>query len=119
MVVEHFIGIKSSEKFLRKHKARLYQDILKNPNLDKRTKIYTNDDITVSDFSIAKNHAAIMKGPLLFKQAARTWPCITKWNKPFRNNYADYDVLVGNIGLATKRIKTIIKLQAWPILSIS
>lgn len=103
--LQHFIGNKNSEKYLQKRKLKLYEEILQNPGIDKRGKVYYNDDITVNnDFDIENNHVKLMQGPLLFKGAAKDWPCITKWNKQFfRENYADYNIsLVGNVGLADK-----------------
>ena len=102
MTLEHFIGIKNSEKYIRPYKNKLYAEILKNPGLEDRGKTYTEKDITCTNFDFINSKDSLMQGPLLFKGVAKSWPCITKWNKDFfRNNYADYNIsLVGNVGLA-------------------
>ena len=105
LVLEHFMGVKNSEKYLRKRKNKLFQKILQNPGIKERGRVYTNNDIlAVADFDIKNNHEELMKGPLLFRGAAKDWPCIAKWNKQFfRENHADYNIsLVGNVGLADK-----------------
>ena len=103
--LEHFIGKKNSEKYLRKRKNKLYQDILTNPGIQDRGKTFYSKDVECASFDqFIDNRDALMKGPIVFKGAAKDWPCMTKWNKDyFRQFFADYTVsLVGNIGLADK-----------------
>lgn len=102
LVLEHFIGIKNSEKYLRTRKNKLYQEILQNPGIENRGRVYPLQSVEGNKFDFKNNNEGLMNGPLVFKGAAKDWPCITKWNKKFfRENYADYNIsLVGNVGLA-------------------
>lgn len=104
LAMEHVIGIKNSEKYLRSLKNKLYQQILQNPGIQTRGKVYTNKDVECNDYALITDREFLMQGPLLFKGAAKNWPCTTKWDKEFfRKHFSDYGIsLVGNPGLVEK-----------------
>ena len=105
LVLEHFIGIKNSEKYLRKHKNKLYEEIKTNPGMEGRGRTIKTEEVVCLDFEPFKtNRRALMDGPLVFKGAAAEWPCTKKWSKEyFRENFSGYNVsLVGNVGLADR-----------------
>jgi hypothetical protein len=101
--LQHLVGFENSKTTLHRWKQNLYQEILQNPGIENRGKVYTTEDVSVTNFDFSK-HSDLMTGPIVFKGVAKDWPCISKWNKKFfRENHADYNIsLVGNVGLADK-----------------
>lgn len=105
LVIEHFIGRNRSEKYIRPYRNRLAQDILASGQLEGRGKVYRNEDILCEDVEgLLKDKRKLMEGPLLFKGAAKDWPCVSKWNKNyFREHFYHHQIsLVGNVGLVEK-----------------
>ena len=105
LALEHLIGIKRSEKYLRGPKNRLSRQILGNEGMQNRGRtLYTEDVICNTYDTTVNDKETLMKGPLVFKGAARDWPCTQKWNKEyFRKYFAKESIsLVGNPGLVDK-----------------
>jgi hypothetical protein len=104
-VAEHFIGINASAKYLGRIKASLFDEIAQNPVIQKRAVTYYNNDILCPNLEdILKNRQELMKGPLLFKGAAKDWECTKQWSADFfQKFYANQEViLVGSKGLTNK-----------------
>ena len=105
LILEHFIGIKLSKKLLHPLRRRLFEDVLKNENIEHRGKVLQNEDVICDDLEkVILDKDLLLKGPLLFKGAAKDWTCTQKWNKEyFREHFHHHQVsLVGNVGLADK-----------------
>lgn len=88
--IEHFIGLKLSQKWLSPFRERLYSNILeslKNINRGGIVQIETID-LEKDDFPSIDN---LNQRPYLFKGAARKWSCIEKWDENFFiNELGDY-----------------------------
>jgi len=103
--MEHLIGLKRSEKYIRRYRNNLYQEILTNKGIENRGHtLYTEDVICDSFENVVNDKEKLMEGPLVFKGAAKDWPCTKKWSKEyFRQYFAQFTVsLVGNPGLVDK-----------------
>lgn len=109
LVLEHFIGLKNSERYIRPKRNKLYQEILENNDLEGRGTTVDVRDIERDNFEpYANNKKELANGPLVFRGAAKDWPCVQKWSKDyFRERFANYQVsLVGNPGLVGKDKET-------------
>lgn len=89
-VIEHFIGLKLSEKFIRPRRIRLYNKLLKHPYIEKRGETINTQTIEFKDFdSFIENKSQLLKRPLVFRGIAKNWPAVQKWSKEyFRQKYA-------------------------------
>ncbi len=72
-ILEHFIGIKNSEKFIRKRRDKLYKKVKNNPGFENRGETIATSSIEYKNFEdfIAKNgRKALLHQPVVFRGAA-------------------------------------------------
>jgi hypothetical protein len=94
LVLEHFLGLKLSEKIIRPKRNRLYAEVLKNKGIENRGETIPTASITYYDFKpFENNKPALLDKPYLFKGVAKEWPAIKTWNKQFfREKYGDIEI---------------------------
>lgn len=94
LVLEHFLGLKLSEKIVRPLRNKLYTEVLQNKAIANRGETIPTESITHTDFSaFVNNKNSLLNKPYLFKGVAKDWPAIQKWNKSyFKEHYGDIQV---------------------------
>lgn len=108
------MGIKLSEKYIRPKRIKLYNDALKNKGFENRGEVIETKSIEYKDFNefIEKNgKKALLHQPIVFRGAAKNWPCVQKWSKDyFRENYSSTKIaLIDNPGLVDKDKENVYK----------
>jgi lysine-specific demethylase 8 len=109
-ILEHFIGLNNSRKYLKPRKLKLFAEALKNPGFTERAHHINVKDIERHSFDeIKHNRDILLQTPLVFRGAAKNWPAIKKWTKEFfRNNYGNTPVtIIDNPGLVDKEQKNV------------
>lgn len=97
-IMEHFLGMRFSQKYIQPKRSNLYDNIKRNPDINERGKIMplksvvSNSELN-SDFSYRYT-------PTIFKGIAKDWPCIHKWTDDFfATEMGSYPVeIIDNIG---------------------
>ena len=94
LLVEHFIGLKNSEKYIRPKRNKLYNEVLTNDGFQNRGRALDLKEIEYDSFEpFANNKAELIKKPLVFRGVAKDWPCVKNWDKQFfREKYSDTTV---------------------------
>lgn len=103
-VLQHFLGVKYSEKHLKQKKEKLFQSVLKTNQLKGRGEtLKVRECNSIEEF--LSNKKELLNEPLIFKGAAAEWPAVKNWSKEYFIEYfANSKVeLVGNVGLADKK----------------
>lgn len=104
-VIEHFIGVKLSEKFIRPKRNKLYKEALENPGMAERGEAYDLSQIEYKELEpLLANKKDLLKQPLIFRGVAKDWDAVKKWDKKFfREHYANTPVtIIDNPGLVDK-----------------
>lgn len=109
-IAEHFLGLKLSEKTIRKKMNKLFSEAAQNPGMQGRGEIIDVKSIEYSDFEQFKNNR---RGPsnhiAVFRGAANNWPCTSKWSKEFfLQHFAQTQIaLIDNPGLVDKNFDNV------------
>lgn len=87
-IIEHFIGLKFSNKIIYPLRKKLYNKVLKSTGLIERAEVYKSEMYELKDFStdIFKDNL-YLKQPIVFRDAAKNWPAVQKWDKNFFRAY--------------------------------
>jgi lysine-specific demethylase 8 len=101
-IIEHFIGSKLSSKIIYPLRKKLFDEVLKSPDILNRAEVYKSEIYELESFSpdIFKNDL-YLKQPIVFRGAAKDWPAVQKWDKSFfRSHYENTPVtIIDNPGL--------------------
>lgn len=94
LVLEHFLGLKLSEKIVRPMRNKLYTEVIDNKGMATRGETIPTESITHGDFSaFVNNKDALLNKPYLFKGVAKDWTAVKNWNKTyFKDHYGDIQV---------------------------
>ena len=102
-LLEHFIGINNSKKFLGAGRNKLYGRIAQNEVLSERGGIVPIDTIDCrnGDYTFPSREELGTK-PFLFKGAAAEWQCMKTWTESFfREQLGDYSLDINyNLGFS-------------------
>ena len=101
-VLEHFMGLERSEKYIRPKRIKLYNEIINNKELKDRGKVIDVKEIECDSFDkYENNRRALLDTPLVFRGAAKEWPSVKKWSKQyFKEHYGATPVtIIDNPGL--------------------
>lgn len=105
LIMEHFIGLKNSEKYLRPKKNRLYAEIAQNPGMESRGKSFPDSSFEKTNFNPAEaDKETLLNNIYVFRKQAKDWDCVKNWSKEFfKNNYGQTNIsLIDNPGLVDK-----------------
>lgn len=105
LLIEHFIGKKMSEKYLRPGKMKLFNEAMNNPGFRERALHLDIKDIEYHSFDEIKDKKEILlQTPLVFRGAAKEWSSVKNWSKDFfRDHYGATPVtIINNPGLIEK-----------------
>lgn len=100
-VLEHFLGYSGFQKVFGKGRQQLYNKIADDLNghtIDMLPEIVNLDkEIVNKEFKMFKQH---IQEPVVFRGAAKGWPCIGKWSLDFfEDKYGDVEVpIIDNVG---------------------
>lgn len=84
---------------------KLFHEAMQNPELRNRAETIPTANIEHQNFdAFINNKSALLNSPLIFRGAAKNWPCSTKWTKDFfRERYGSTPVtIIDNPGLVDK-----------------
>ena len=101
-ILEHFMGLKNSEKYIRPKRNKLYSEIEKNEGMKDRGETIDVKEIERYSFDeFVNNKGVLLDRPLVFRGAAKDWPSVKKWSKDFfREHYSKTEVaIIDNPGL--------------------
>ncbi len=112
-ILEHFIGLKLSEKYLKPRKLKLFHEALNNnPGIRERAQNINIKDIERTSFEQIKDQREILlQTPLVFRGAAKEWEAVKLWSKEFfRDQHGDTPVtIIDNPGLVDKDKENVFK----------
>ncbi len=104
-IIEHFIGLRLSEKYIRPLRTKLYKEALGNSGMLDRGQAYDIKEIEHSELEpLLNNHAALLDTPLIFRGVGKDWKAVKTWNKQFFREHYDKTAvtIIDNPGLVDK-----------------
>jgi hypothetical protein len=111
-VLEHIMGVKNSEKYLRKKKEELFRETMENKGMKDRGQTIDVKTIERFSFDQYKEHKdELLTTPLVFRGAAKDWKSTKVWSKDFfREQYGKTKVtIIDNPGLVDKEKENVFK----------
>ena len=97
-VFEHFLGYKTFQKFFGKASKELYfkieQSISRTEPKAMEPPSVTGEEI----YKNIKNYKKLLKGPVLFKGAAKNWESCKNWDlEYFEKNYGEKEIILNDL----------------------
>ena len=96
-VVEHFLGYASQQKVFKNQISDLGKTIQENIDLSKNKELEV-PHLPLEAASQLKKYKKLLKGPIVFRNAAKEWTACKKWDLEFFDkNYGDKEVLLNDL----------------------
>lgn len=88
-VMEHFLGLRLSDKLLAAKKKKLFEEIAQNPDIQDRGENLSIKTVYTDEVeAVLKNPDELLDEPVLFKGVASDWDAVQNWSKEkFKTTY--------------------------------